>query len=51
MSEKNIEMMKKLIEKKREQQDEKQKFSQNKKIGRSQREKNNLKTGGSNNKV
>ncbi len=51
MSEKNIEMMKKFLEKKKEQQKEKQKYEPNMKIGSSQREKKNIKNGGSNNKV
>lgn len=51
MSNKNIEMMKKFLAKKNEMQNEKQTYEPNKKIGGSQRNKNNRKTGGSNNKV
>jgi len=51
MSEKNMEMMKKLLDKKKEQQNTKQKFSPSKKIGSGAREKKNQKPGGSNNKV
>lgn len=51
MSEKNIEMMKKLIEKKNEQQKSKQKYAPNKKIGSATKEKKNQRTGGSNNRV
>jgi len=51
MSNKNMEMMKKLLEKKKEQQAEKQKYAPNKKIGSFSNAKKNQKTGGSNNKV
>lgn len=51
MSEKNLEMMKKLLEKKNEHQNQKHKIIPDKKIGSGQKEKNNQKPGGSNNKV
>ncbi len=51
MTEKNLEMMKKLLAKKNDQQKDKQKHQLNKKIGTGQKEKKNQKTGGSNNKI
>jgi hypothetical protein len=51
MSEKNQEMMKKILEQKKATQSNKQKMIPNKKIGSSQKGKLNQKAGGSNNKV
>ncbi len=51
MSEKSMEMMKKFLEKKKEDQVQKQKFDFNKKIGSAQKAVKSSKTRGSNNKV
>lgn len=51
MSEKNIEMMKKLLTKKKEQQSQKQKHRPNKNMSSKAGAKRSEKTGGSNNKV
>ncbi len=51
MSEKNIEMMKKLLAKKKMQQTEKPKHRPNNKIGSSSTAINSTKVGGSNNKI
>ena len=51
MSEKNQEMMKKILEQKKATQSNKQKMIPDKKIGSSQKGKLNQKAGGSNNKV
>lgn len=51
MSEKNVEMMRKLLEKKKGQQAEKPKHRPNKKIGSSSTAMKSTKTGGANNKV
>lgn len=51
MSEKDQEMMKQFLEKKKEEQIQKQKFDFNKKIGSAQKAQKRTKTRGSNNKV
>jgi hypothetical protein len=51
MSEKNIEMMKKLIEKRNEQQNPKNKQVPAKKFSASMKDKKNQRSGGSNNRV
>ena len=51
MSEKSIEMMKKLIEKRNGQQNKKEKQIQGKKITSGSKEKRNQRSGGSNNRV
>lgn len=51
MSNKNVEMMKKLLDKKKQQQAEKPKYRPNKKIGSSSTAIKSIKVGGSNNKI